>query len=257
MSSCKPHKSRSSSVHDPDREYSIEYVQTQSPMSPNISLTTPITSSMNGSGLNIDNPTNTKMNVSDGHTPEISSKPTLNISLGSQVHVDNEKRVDREQQKRQLENVTWSGLLEGNPGLMLHQNMAPKGKEVQSHEPIKVVSDKMFASLPLVHKEKVTGNNHPYCFKPRTDHASSSREKTVDYEDKNISPNHSETNDDQGGTISWHMRRALSQMLSSPTLKCHSPRVFLGNPRLDSKGTRLTKLTMWQNVQARRSNKDG
>ncbi|MBW0582796.1 hypothetical protein O181_122511 [Austropuccinia psidii MF-1] len=100
MSSFKPRKSRSGSVHDSDSESSIEYVQTQSPMSPKIPLITPITSSMNVSGLNIDvgntkaqtssnwsipnisvtpiplNPTNTQMHVSEGprSKPEISSK---------------------------------------------------------------------------------------------------------------------------------------------------------------------------------------
>ncbi|MBW0575995.1 hypothetical protein O181_115710, partial [Austropuccinia psidii MF-1] len=114
-------------------------------------------------------PTNTQMHVSQGQgsTPEISSKanpqtkfpcefllnsgrnpvasqdsfgqskqPTLNSPSGSQVHVGNGKRVDAGRRKRSLENVTWSGLSEGNPGLMLHQNMAPKGKSVQSQEPI-------------------------------------------------------------------------------------------------------------------------
>ncbi|MBW0551316.1 hypothetical protein O181_091031 [Austropuccinia psidii MF-1] len=189
MSSSKPRKSRSGSVHDSDSESSIEYVQKQSPLSPSI----PLTSSMNVSGLKIDvgnvtsqtsstwsipnisvtpippNPTNTQMHVSEGpeSTPQISSKanpqskfprefllnpgrnpvtsqdpfgqskkPTLNIPTGSQVHVGNEKLVDEGQQKRVLENVTGSGLLEGNPGLTLHQNMAPKGKSVQSQEQI-------------------------------------------------------------------------------------------------------------------------
>ncbi|MBW0550475.1 hypothetical protein O181_090190 [Austropuccinia psidii MF-1] len=193
MSSSKPRKSCSGSVHDSDSESSIEYVQTQSPLSPNIPLTAPITSSMNVSGLNIDvgnpkaptsstwsipnisvtpippNPTNTQTHVSQGPegTPQISSnanpqskfprefllnpgrnpvasqdpfgqskQPTLNIPSGSQVHVGNERRVDGGRQKRPLENVTWSGLSEGNPGLTLHQNMAPKGKSVRSHEPI-------------------------------------------------------------------------------------------------------------------------
>ncbi|MBW0557306.1 hypothetical protein O181_097021 [Austropuccinia psidii MF-1] len=179
MSSSKPHKSCSGSVHDPDSESCIEYAQTQSPLSPNIPLTTPIASSMNVSGLKIDfgnvmaqasstwsipnisitkiplNPTNTQMHVSEGpeSTPQISSKanpqsefpcefllnpgrnpvasqdpfgqskqPTLNVPTGSQVHVGDEKWVDGGQQKRPLENVTWSGLLEGNPGLMLHQS---------------------------------------------------------------------------------------------------------------------------------------
>ncbi|MBW0585725.1 hypothetical protein O181_125440 [Austropuccinia psidii MF-1] len=100
MSSSKPHTSHSGSVHDSDSESSIKYVQTQSPMSPKIPLTTPIASSMDVSGLNIDvgnltaqtsstwsipnisitpippNSTNTQMHVSDGpgSTPEISSK---------------------------------------------------------------------------------------------------------------------------------------------------------------------------------------
>ncbi|MBW0594047.1 hypothetical protein O181_133762 [Austropuccinia psidii MF-1] len=59
-----------------------------------------------------------------------SQQPTLNIPSGSQVHVGNEKRVDGRRQKRPLENVTWNGLSEENPGLRLHQNMAPKGKSV-------------------------------------------------------------------------------------------------------------------------------
>ncbi|MBW0563113.1 hypothetical protein O181_102828, partial [Austropuccinia psidii MF-1] len=50
-----------------------------------------------------------------------SRQPTFNIPLGSQVHVGNERRVDGRRQKRPLENVTWSGLSEGNPGLTLLQ----------------------------------------------------------------------------------------------------------------------------------------
>ncbi|MBW0511184.1 hypothetical protein O181_050899 [Austropuccinia psidii MF-1] len=99
MSSSKPHTFHSGSDHDSDSESSIEYVQTQSSFSHNIPLTTPITSSMNLSGLNIDvrnlkaqsssnwsipnnsatviplNPTNTQMDVSEGPeiTPQISS----------------------------------------------------------------------------------------------------------------------------------------------------------------------------------------
>ncbi|MBW0475584.1 hypothetical protein O181_015299 [Austropuccinia psidii MF-1] len=109
MSSSEACKSRSGSLHDSDSKSSIEYVQTQSPMSPNIPLTTPIVSSMNVSGLNIDvrnlmaqtsstwsipnisitpippNPTNPQKHVSDrpGRTPEILSKannPPIKIS---------------------------------------------------------------------------------------------------------------------------------------------------------------------------------
>ncbi|MBW0556373.1 hypothetical protein O181_096088 [Austropuccinia psidii MF-1] len=235
MSSCKPHISCSGSVHDSARESSMEYVQTKSPLSPNIPLTAPIASSMNVSGLNIDvgnpkaqtsstwsipnisvtpihpNPTNTQMDVSEGpeSTPQISSKansqskfpherllnpgwnpvasqdpfgqskqPTLNIPSGSQVHVGHEKQVDGGPQTRPLENVTWSALLGGNPGLTLHQ------------------SDELYASSPLVHKEEVTGHHHPYAFKPRTGHASSSREKIVDDEDESMSLTQSERNDE-------------------------------------------------------------
>ncbi|MBW0505316.1 hypothetical protein O181_045031 [Austropuccinia psidii MF-1] len=56
--------------------------------------------------------------------------------------------------------------------------------------------DEIYAYLPLVNKGKVTGNHHPYASKPRTAHASSSREKIVDDEDENMSSNHSETNDE-------------------------------------------------------------
>ncbi|MBW0565743.1 hypothetical protein O181_105458 [Austropuccinia psidii MF-1] len=235
MSSSKPHKSHSGSVHDSDSESGIEYVQTQLPSSTNIPLTTSIASSMNLSGLNIGvrnamaqtsstwsipnipitpippNPTNTQIHVSEGpgSSPKISSKanpqsklpckfllnpgwnpvvsqdpfgqikqPTLNIPSGSQVHVGNEKRVNGGQRKRPLENVTRSGLLEENPGLTLNQ------------------SDEIYASSSLVHKEKVTGCHHPYASKPRTSHASSSRETIVGDEDENMSLTQSERNDE-------------------------------------------------------------
>ncbi|MBW0476641.1 hypothetical protein O181_016356 [Austropuccinia psidii MF-1] len=73
--------------------------------------------------------------------------------------------------------------------------MAPKGKTLQSQDPIKDC-DELYAAFPLVHKEEVTGHHHLYASKPRTAHASSSREKIVDDEDENMSPNHSEINDE-------------------------------------------------------------
>ncbi|MBW0470307.1 hypothetical protein O181_010022 [Austropuccinia psidii MF-1] len=215
-------------------------------MSPNIPLTSPISSSMNVSGLNIDvgnataqalstsvtsippNPINTQMHVSEGprSTPETSSKanpqfkfplyfllnpgqhsvgsqepfgqgkqPSLNVPFGSQSHVGHEKRVDGGKRKRPLENFTWIFLSEGNSGLKLHQNMAPKGKTVRSQEPIEGC-DELYASLPLVHKEKVSRHHHPYASKPETNHASSSREKIIDDEDDNISLTQSGTNDE-------------------------------------------------------------
>ncbi|MBW0589216.1 hypothetical protein O181_128931 [Austropuccinia psidii MF-1] len=252
MSSSKPRKSCSGSVHDSDSESSIKHVQTQSPLRPSIPLTTPIIFSMNVSGLDIDvgnvtsqnsstwsipnisvtpippNPTNKQMRVSEGpeSTPQISSKanpqskfprefllnpgwnlvasqdpfgqskqPTLKSPTGSQIHVGNEKRVDDGRRKRLLENVTQSGLSEGNPGLTLHQNMAPKGKSVQSQEQIED-RDELYASSPLVYEEKVTGCHHSYASKPRTAHASSSREKIVNDEDENMSLTQNERNDE-------------------------------------------------------------
>ncbi|MBW0557022.1 hypothetical protein O181_096737 [Austropuccinia psidii MF-1] len=59
-----------------------------------------------------------------------------------------------------------------------------------------MAGDELYASSPLVHKEKVTGRHHPYASKPRTAHASSSREKMVDDEDENMSLTQMETNDE-------------------------------------------------------------
>ncbi|MBW0585658.1 hypothetical protein O181_125373 [Austropuccinia psidii MF-1] len=57
-----------------------------------------------------------------------------------------------------------------------------------------MAADELYASSPLVHKDKVTGRHHPYASKPRTGHASSSREKIVDDEDENMSLTQSERN---------------------------------------------------------------
>ncbi|MBW0582536.1 hypothetical protein O181_122251 [Austropuccinia psidii MF-1] len=204
MSSSYPCKLRSGSVHDSDIESSIECVQTQSPFSPNIPLTTPIASSMNVSSLNIDvgnvmaqnsstwsmqnisvtpippNPTKHKCMCMRGQEAHLKSHqrliPNQNfhmtsslILVGIQSHprIPLDERVDGRQRKRSLKNATQSGLSEGNPGLTLHQHMAPEGKSVQSHETIKD-RDELYASSPLVNKEKFTGLHHPYASKPRT-----------------------------------------------------------------------------------------
>ncbi|MBW0544961.1 hypothetical protein O181_084676 [Austropuccinia psidii MF-1] len=60
-----------------------------------------------------------------------------------------------------------------------------------------MAGEELYASSPLLHKEKVTGLHHPYSSKPRMSHASSSREKSVDDEDEDMSPTQSETNDEQ------------------------------------------------------------
>ncbi|MBW0521847.1 hypothetical protein O181_061562 [Austropuccinia psidii MF-1] len=84
-----------------------------------------------GSTLEILSKDNTKSNfppdflLNPGESQEPlgkSKQPSLNIPSGSQVNVGYEKQVDGGKQKRLLENVTWTCLLEGNPGLMLHQS---------------------------------------------------------------------------------------------------------------------------------------
>ncbi|MBW0565870.1 hypothetical protein O181_105585 [Austropuccinia psidii MF-1] len=59
-----------------------------------------------------------------------------------------------------------------------------------------MAGDEFYSSLPLVHKEKVTGPHYPYASKLRTGHASSSREKFLNDEDENMSLTQSETNDE-------------------------------------------------------------
>ncbi|MBW0547317.1 hypothetical protein O181_087032 [Austropuccinia psidii MF-1] len=73
--------------------------------------------------------------------------------------------------------------------------MEPKCKKVRYEEPIED-RDAISASSPLVHEEKVTRCHHSYACKPRTVHASSSRDKIVDDEDENMSPTQNETNDE-------------------------------------------------------------
>ncbi|MBW0499407.1 hypothetical protein O181_039122 [Austropuccinia psidii MF-1] len=113
------------------------------------------------------------------HNQNIHNTSSL-ILVGMQLHPRNRwgELVDGGQQKRPLENVSQSVLSEENPGLTLHQ------------------SDEVYASSPLVHKEKVTGCHYPYSSKLRTGHSISSREKIVDDEDENMSPTQSETNDE-------------------------------------------------------------
>ncbi|MBW0495313.1 hypothetical protein O181_035028 [Austropuccinia psidii MF-1] len=57
-----------------------------------------------------------------------------------------------------------------------------------------MAGDELYASSPLIHKEKVTERHHPYASKKITGHANSSTEKIVDDEDDNMSLTQSETN---------------------------------------------------------------
>ncbi|MBW0485411.1 hypothetical protein O181_025126 [Austropuccinia psidii MF-1] len=87
MASSNPCKSCSGSVHDSDSESSREYVQTQSPMSPKISLAAPIVSSMNLSGLKIDVGNVTAQNSSTWSIPNISVTPIPPNTTNTQMHV--------------------------------------------------------------------------------------------------------------------------------------------------------------------------
>ncbi|MBW0479470.1 hypothetical protein O181_019185 [Austropuccinia psidii MF-1] len=88
MSSSNPHKSHSGGVHDSDSESSIIYLQTtQSPMSPKMPLTTPISSSMNVSGLNIDVGEENFQTSSTWSIPNISVTPIPPNPTNTQMHV--------------------------------------------------------------------------------------------------------------------------------------------------------------------------
>ncbi|MBW0582227.1 hypothetical protein O181_121942 [Austropuccinia psidii MF-1] len=287
MSSSKPCKSCSGSLHDSDSEYSIEYAQKQSPLSPNIPLTTPIASSMNVSGYNIDvgnpkaptsstwsipniyvtpippNPTNTQIHVSEGPegTPQISSNTNPQSKFPRELllnpgwnPVPSQDPVG--QSKQQNLNIPSGSQVNANLGLTLHQNMEPKGKSVQSQEPIED-RDELYESSPLVHKEKVTGQHHPYASKPRTGHASSSREKMVDDEDENMSLTQSERNDEQRRN-NFMAHEQGTQSNSEFSL----PQMGLAQSMLDQSEVRqqtnkARKAHNLQNVKARRSNKNG
>ncbi|MBW0559311.1 hypothetical protein O181_099026 [Austropuccinia psidii MF-1] len=88
MSSSNPCKYHSGSVHDSDSESSIEFVlTTQSPMRPNIPLKTPISFSMNVSGLNIDVGNATSQTSSTWSIPNISITPIAPNTTNRQIHV--------------------------------------------------------------------------------------------------------------------------------------------------------------------------
>ncbi|MBW0581619.1 hypothetical protein O181_121334 [Austropuccinia psidii MF-1] len=87
MSSSKPHKSRSGSVHDSDNKSSIEYVQTKSPLIHNIPLTAPIASSMNVSGLKIYMGNPTAQTSSTWSIPNISITTIPPDTNNTQMHM--------------------------------------------------------------------------------------------------------------------------------------------------------------------------
>ncbi|MBW0587146.1 hypothetical protein O181_126861 [Austropuccinia psidii MF-1] len=169
--------------------------------------------------------------------------PTLNIPSGSQVNVGNEKRVDGGRRKRPLENVTWSGLSEGNLGWTLHQNMAPKGKSVQYQEPIE--------------DKKVTGRHHPYASKPRMGHASLSREKIVDDEDENMSLIQSEINDEPRKDNSTAHEQGTQSNSEFTHPQMGLAQGMLKQSEVRQQTNQARKAHNVGNVKARRRNKNG
>ncbi|MBW0559676.1 hypothetical protein O181_099391 [Austropuccinia psidii MF-1] len=235
MSASKACRSRSGSVHDSDSEDSIEYVETQSPLSPNIPLTAPIASSMNVAGLNIDvgnpkapisstwsipnisvtpiplNPTNTQIHVSEGPegTPQISSNTNpqskcpceLFLNPGrnpvtSQDPFGQSKKPNLNIPSGSQVHVGDEKWVDGARQKRPLENLTCCGLSEGNPGLTLQKSDELYASSPLFHKEKVTGRHHPYASKTRTGPASSSREKLVDDEDENILPTQSERNDE-------------------------------------------------------------
>ncbi|MBW0483016.1 hypothetical protein O181_022731 [Austropuccinia psidii MF-1] len=130
------------------------------------------------------NPTNTLMDVSEGpeSTPQISSKANPQSKFPREV----------------LLNPGWNTVASQDPFGRSKQPTLniPSGSQVHVSNEKRVDGGELYAYSPLVHKEKVTGCHHPYASKPRTGHASSSREKIVDDEDENMSLTQSETNDE-------------------------------------------------------------
>ncbi|MBW0489892.1 hypothetical protein O181_029607 [Austropuccinia psidii MF-1] len=177
-------------------------------MNPNILLTTPIASSTNLSGLNIDvgnlmpttprtwlipntsvtpiplNPTHTQMHVSEGpgSTPEISSKANPQSKFLHYFFL----------------NPFWNPVVSQEPFGQSKQPTLTITSGSQAH----VGDEKQIWHLKASWSDlrsqskivKFTGRHHPYASKPRTAHASSSRGKIVDDEDENMSPNNSEAN---------------------------------------------------------------
>ncbi|MBW0544992.1 hypothetical protein O181_084707 [Austropuccinia psidii MF-1] len=188
MSSSKPCKFCSGSVHDSESESSIEYVQTQSPTSPNIPLTTPIAFSINVSGLNIDVGNPMAQTSSTWSIPNISVTPVPPNSTNTQMHLSEGPGSTPEISSKANPQSKFPCDFLLNPGPNPAASQEPFGQSK--------ASDECNSSLPLVHKEKFTGCHHPYASKPRTAHASSSREKLVDDEDENMSHNHSVKNDE-------------------------------------------------------------
>ncbi|MBW0476138.1 hypothetical protein O181_015853 [Austropuccinia psidii MF-1] len=182
MSSSDPCKCCLGSFNDLNNEYSIEYVQMQSPMSLKIPLTDPIASSMRLSGLKIDMGNTLAGTLASWTIPNVSiTQIPLNLT-NTQMHVS------------EGPGSTMESSSNANP----HSNFScyfllnPSGNPVDSQEP-SGKGDEIYASSPFVHKAKVTGCHHPYAFKSRMGHASSSREKIVDDEDEEMSPIQSET----------------------------------------------------------------
>ncbi|MBW0465133.1 hypothetical protein O181_004848 [Austropuccinia psidii MF-1] len=172
-------------------------------MRPNIPLTTPIASSMNVSGINIDVGNAISQTSRTWSIPNISITPIPPNPTNTQMHVlEGPGSIPKISSKANpgdfLLNPGWNPVASQEPFGKSKQPTLniPSGSHVHVGLEKLVHGDDLNASSPLVHKEKVTGHHHPYASKPRTGHASSSREKIVDDGDEKMSPTQSEKNDE-------------------------------------------------------------
>ncbi|MBW0466774.1 hypothetical protein O181_006489 [Austropuccinia psidii MF-1] len=213
-------------------------------MSAKIPPTTPIKSSRNVSGLNIDVGNATSQTSSTFSIPNTSITPIPSNPTNKQIHVSEQPGSTPENSSKDNPQCQFPRDFLLNPGLNLVASQEPfrQSKQpilkIQTGSPLHVGHEKwvdgrwkkrplpmlllvdfwreiwdchfikvmnFYASSPLFHKEKFTGRQHPYASKPRKGHASSSRETILDDEDENMSLTQSETNDEpRGGDFMGH-----------------------------------------------------
>ncbi|MBW0577765.1 hypothetical protein O181_117480, partial [Austropuccinia psidii MF-1] len=177
-------------------------------MSPDIPLTTPIASSMNVSGLNIDmgsamaqtSRTWPITNISVTPIPPNLSNTQMHVSegAGSTAEISSKAQSESKFPHDFLLNPYWNPVESQKPLGTSKQPLINVSSGSQAHIwLIKARQSDLRSQFKIViHKEKVTGRHNPYASKPRRGHASSSREKIADDEDENMSLAQSETNDE-------------------------------------------------------------
>ncbi|MBW0510536.1 hypothetical protein O181_050251 [Austropuccinia psidii MF-1] len=134
------------------------------------------------------NTTNTQMHVLEGpgSTQKISSKAIPQSKFSREFLLNPGWNPVESQEPLGQSQQPPLNIPSGSQAHILHL----KARQSNHRSKLKI----LYASLPLVHEEKVTGCHHPYASKPRMGHARPSREKIMDDEDENMSQTQSETN---------------------------------------------------------------